>query len=334
MAATRSIIRAAAQRFDTPGQVLQRVNDLLCPDIPPNMFATCQYCILDIETGRMVFANAGHNLPYLHTPAGVEELKATGMPLGLLPGMLYEETEIILKPGDSLLFHSDGLVEAHNDAHEMFGFPHLKELVGEHGARPDIIDFLREQLTAFTGRERDQEDDVTLVALSRSPQAASPTAPAVEAPSSNEKPVRILDSFEIPSEPGNERLAIERVATAIADVDLPAGHIDRLKTAVGEATMNAMEHGNKYQADVPVLISVSVDDHRLRIEISDSAGEQPIPSAQTPDLDAKLAGLQTPRGWGLFLIENMVDELHTRSEGVRHTMELVFHLGGGTTDGR
>lgn len=331
MAATRSIIRAAAQRFDSPGQVLQRVNDLLCPDIPPNMFATCQYCILDPATGHLVFANAGHNLPYLHRATGVEELKATGMPLGLLPGMTYEESETTLQPGDSLLFHSDGLVEAHNITHDMFGFPRLKELVGEHGARPDMIEFLRNELIAFTGREREQEDDVTLVTLARAPVAAN-LETAMD--SWSEMPLRVLDEFEIPSEPGNERLAIDRVARAIEGVGLPEGHLDRLKTAVGEATMNAMEHGNKYQAEIPVAISVSLGADRVVVEISDSAGEQPIPEAQTPDLDAKLAGLQTPRGWGLFLIENMVDELHTRSEGVRHTMELVFKLGGGNNDGR
>src|SRR5688572_8441504 len=125
MASTRSIIRGAAQRLSSPAEVLQRVNDLLCPDIPPNMFATCMYCILDPASGRLVYSNAGHNLPYLYTSGGAIELRATGMPLGLLPGMSYDDHEVIVKPGESVLFYSDGLVEAHNADHEMFGFPRL-----------------------------------------------------------------------------------------------------------------------------------------------------------------------------------------------------------------
>jgi len=321
MAATRSVLRATAQRLSAPGEVLQQVNDLLCPDMPPNMFVTCQYCILDPATGRLVYANAGHNIPYLHTSAGAAELWATGMPLGLLPGMTYEEKEAILQPGECLLLHSDGLAEAHNAEREMFGFPRLLEMVARDGSRPDLIDRLRQALVSFTGREREQEDDVTLVTLTRTGAADSrgvrPYAPP-----------NVLDEFEIPSEPGNERLAIDRVTRALDPLALPASRLESLKTAVGEATMNAMEHGNNYQPEVPVLVRVTVSGNQLLIAVSDSAGEQPIPEAPTPDLDAKLAGLQSPRGWGLFLIRNMVDDLRTSSDGERHTIELVFNLEG------
>jgi serine phosphatase RsbU (regulator of sigma subunit)/anti-sigma regulatory factor (Ser/Thr protein kinase) len=316
MAATRSVIRATAQRLDSPAAVLQQVNDVLCPDMPPNMFVTCQYSILDPVSGRLVYANAGHNLPYLHTAGEALELRATGMPLGLLPGMGYDDKEVTIPLGGSVLFHSDGLAEAHSPAHEMFGFPRLKEMVALHGGGPDLIDTLRRDLAAFTGREREQEDDVTLVTLTRAGATATSTG-GDEA---------LLDEFSIPSQPGNERLAIERVAKAVAKAGLDPARVERMKTAVGEATMNAMEHGNGYKAEVPVLIRVAVEAGSLVVCVSDAAGDQPIPEAPTPDLDAKLAGLQTPRGWGLFLIKNMVDDLRTKSDGERHTIELVFNL--------
>ena len=65
MAATRSVLRASAQRLLEPGAVLERVNEHLCPDIPENMFVTCLYGVLEPDTGRLVFANAGHNLPVM-----------------------------------------------------------------------------------------------------------------------------------------------------------------------------------------------------------------------------------------------------------------------------
>ncbi|HWS82080.1 MAG TPA: SpoIIE family protein phosphatase [Rubrobacter sp.] len=170
MATTRTMLRVSAQRHFPPGEVLKRANDALVPDIPPNMFITCLYAILDTESGRLVYANAGHDPPYLrHNGSDVEELRARGMPLGLMPGMEYEEKEVTLQRGESVLFYSDGLVEAHDPKGEMFGFPRLQGLVGaHHSGESSLIDFLLSELTDFTGENWEQEDDITLVTLERS----------------------------------------------------------------------------------------------------------------------------------------------------------------------
>ena len=171
MATTRTMLRAAAQRLDAPGEVLKRVNDVLVQEIPPNMFVTCLYAILDTESGRLVYANAGHDLPYRRRAGrsgGAEELRARGMPLGLMPGMGYEEKEIVLERGESVLFYSDGLVEAHDRSREMFGFPRLQGLVGAHRSGGSaLINFLLAELARFTGENWEQEDDITLVTLDR-----------------------------------------------------------------------------------------------------------------------------------------------------------------------
>jgi PAS domain S-box-containing protein len=171
MAAARSMLRAVAQSSESPGEVLKRANDALVADIPPNMFITCLYTILEPESGRLVYANAGHDLPYRRKAGrseAAEELRATGMPLGLMPGMSYEEKEIVLEVGESVLFFSDGLVEAHDPKGEMFGFPRLQGLVGTHrSGGSSLIGFLLSELTRFTGEDWDQEDDITLVTLER-----------------------------------------------------------------------------------------------------------------------------------------------------------------------
>src|ERR671921_337551 len=174
MATTRTLLRASAQRLDSPGEVLRRVNDVMVQDIPPNMFITCLYAILDPETGLLSYANAGHDLPYRRkaSAGGAEELRATGMPLGLLPGMEYEEKEIVLESGDSVLFYSDGLVEAHDPQREMFGFPRLQGLVAGHRTGGEaMVNFLLSELARFTGEGWEQEDDITLVTLERSETA-------------------------------------------------------------------------------------------------------------------------------------------------------------------
>jgi serine phosphatase RsbU (regulator of sigma subunit)/ketosteroid isomerase-like protein len=168
--ATSSMLRAVAQAFgsSSPGEVLERVNETLLARIPANMFVTCFYAILEPESASVSYANAGHDLPYLWHDGAAEELRARGMPLGLMPGMSYEEGEASLKEGNCVLFYSDGLVEAHDPKGEMFGFPRLRALVGEHGKERSLGDFLLEELYSFTGEGWEQEDDITLLTLRRS----------------------------------------------------------------------------------------------------------------------------------------------------------------------
>jgi anti-sigma regulatory factor (Ser/Thr protein kinase) len=93
--------------------------------------------------------------------------------------------------------------------------------------------------------------------------------------------------------------------------------------------MNAMEHGSGYRSDRPVAIRVLHSDDRLRVQVTDLGGASELSRTQAPDIEAKLAGEQTPRGWGLFLIENMVDEANVTSDGGRRMLELVIDLQGG-----
>jgi serine phosphatase RsbU (regulator of sigma subunit) len=168
MSTTCGMIRAVTQASDySPGEVLQRVNEALATRIPANMFVTCFYGVLDPGTGSFSYANAGHDLPYVRRGGYAQELMARGMPLGLMPGMSYEEKEIILGEGDRALFYSDGLVEAHNPEGAMFGFPRLQSLVAEHAQGEPLVDFLMEELYSFTGKRWEQEDDITLVTLHR-----------------------------------------------------------------------------------------------------------------------------------------------------------------------
>src|SRR5215210_1120175 len=167
--ATCSMLRAVAQDSGySPGQVLGRVNETLLARIPPNMFVTCFYAILDPQNGRLLYANAGHNLPCCHHEHALIELKARGMPLGLMPRMSYEEKESVLVPGESVLFYTDGLVEAHNPQGAMFGTPRLRSLLAEYPTDAKGLNaLLLEELERFTGKGWEQEDDITLLTLQR-----------------------------------------------------------------------------------------------------------------------------------------------------------------------
>ncbi len=332
MATVRSFLRSAAQRLVAPGLVLRRANEHLCGDIPPNMFVTCLYAVLDPESGRLWYANAGHDPPYVRREGQVEELRAIGVPLGLMPDIEYQEHELVLEPGDSVLLYSDGLVEAHNSGREMFGFPRLQAAVARHAeARGQaLIDALLADLAGFAGEGWEQEDDITLVVLEREPAAGAPvrSRQAGDGAARLAGPWERLAEHRVPSQPGNEHLALRYLGEAVRRLDLPPRDLERLKTAVAEATMNAMEHGNSYRPDAPVLLEVLASPAAVMVRITDRGQGQPLPVLEVPDIEAKLAGLQSPRGWGMFLIERLVDHMRVSSGDERHTVELILYRKG------
>jgi anti-sigma regulatory factor (Ser/Thr protein kinase) len=131
--------------------------------------------------------------------------------------------------------------------------------------------------------------------------------------------------------PGNERIALARVAESVAGLGLSPARLDKLKTAVAEATMNAIEHGNDSRPELPVSIEVFQSGAEVTVTITDRGGQDgdsvPEDSAETPDLDRKLGGEQRAGGWGLFLIRHMVDAMEATSQGERHTVRLTIRIG-------
>jgi anti-sigma regulatory factor (Ser/Thr protein kinase) len=311
MAATRSVLRASAARLVEPSEVLQRVNELMVPDTPPHMFVTCLYAVLDPASGRLRYANAGHDPAFLHTRQGAAvQLRARGMPLGIMPDVVYESHETCLRPGQHVLLYSDGLVEAHDTQRQMFGFDRLEQLVAAHAGGPrELIECLLAELDRFVGPGWEQEDDVTLVSLRRAAQ-------------------RVLAEFTLPSQLGNERLAIERVAHAVDGLGLESERLERLKSALAEATINAIEHGNHNQPELPVSICVLASDTELKVRVGNPSADGAMPvEAPPPDLEAKLAGREPTRGWGQYLIQRLVDEVHVTTDHGQYTVELILRLG-------
>jgi serine phosphatase RsbU (regulator of sigma subunit)/anti-sigma regulatory factor (Ser/Thr protein kinase) len=321
MATCRSMLRAAAQSHSSPSAVLAEVNDSLVPEIPPAMFVTCLYAIIDTEAGEVVFANAGHNLPYVQNNGGVIELRATGMPLGLMPGMSYEETRYGMGSGEVMVLTSDGITEAHSPDGEMYGFARLMGRVARQPSDDDMLNALVADLERFTGPDSEQEDDITLVVIKR-------TSYAQDSASAFDDRRQVLARFTVSSDEGNERIAIGKVSAAVESLALPSDRLERLKTAVGETVMNAIEHGNEFRSELDVDVEVCANEDTVSVLVSDQGGAKVIPEAVVPDIEAKIAGEQTPRGWGLFLIEKMVDDVKTTSDGDTHTVELVMNREG------
>lgn len=305
MASTHALLRSTAAVVTSPSEVLRRVNELLIPQIPAHMFVTCLVLVIDLDSGRTQFANAGHNLPYVRRGDRVDQLHARGMPLGLLPGSQYDEHETVIDPGEIVLLYSDGITEQHDANREMFGFGRTAELVARARSGQDLIDDAVQALTTFSA-DVEQEDDITLVALVRGRRGTAPDAV----------------TFTVPSVSGTERDVMERVAR-IASPVLGGARLDALKTAVSETVMNAIEHGNRGDAGLDVTVSVRFGADAVTVDVGDF-GRGLRQDAEVPDLDLKLAGLQTPRGWGLFLVRELVDRVEEFRDGDRHVVRLTM----------
>jgi serine phosphatase RsbU (regulator of sigma subunit) len=168
MAVTRSTVRTAASQAPTPGDLLAQVNDILCQQIPLNRFATCQVGFLDPASGHLELANAGHPLPLIAHQGSVREIRATGLALGIFPGMVYEVIQDRLEPGDSLLCYSDALSEGRNPQGQLLDTAGVKQMFLQGLQQPGrLITSLLEQLNQYTGTASGLEDDITLVAVSR-----------------------------------------------------------------------------------------------------------------------------------------------------------------------
>lgn len=167
MATARSLLRSVALEVEQPAKVLQRVNDMLYSHIPDGMFVTCLVIVLEPESGRITFANAGHNLPNLARSGSLQKLRLTGAPLGIFPDQAYDEGEASLLPGDSLFLYSDGLVEAHDGSGAMLGFDGLAQIFASTHAQDNPLGDVIKAFQEFTGSQWQQEDDIALVVVQR-----------------------------------------------------------------------------------------------------------------------------------------------------------------------
>ncbi len=120
---------------------------------------------------------------------------------------------------------------------------------------------------------------------------------------------REVIKLAVPSRLGLEQVAMDAAASVAKLMGFSEDRIEDLKTAVEEACINAIEHGNQQNANVKVLVELIADDSKLQVDIHDRGKGIHRGKIQKPDIDAKIAGKQSTRGWGLFLIQSLMDEV-------------------------
>lgn len=179
MTLVRTLVRATVKEIDSPADVLERANDIIVPDAPSGMFVTIFYAVLDLDTGELEFANAGHNLPVVlrGQSCQLEQLRRGGMALGVQEGNRIQGWKTQLETGDYLVLYTDGVTEAFSPEGEAFGEPRLYQTIesavacqdqNERSAlaAQDVLEKIDQAVLEFIGNGL-PSDDLTLVVLKR-----------------------------------------------------------------------------------------------------------------------------------------------------------------------
>ncbi len=172
MTVTRTLIRASAADNSSPANVLEEVNKLLVNDSSESMFITAVYAILTLSNGKLIYANAGHNLPLLYRlkTGTVEQLPKGGTALGILDDLKLTNHELEIHPGDALVLFTDGVTDLLSPTGDFFGNERLQGVLQQYGSEPvqDMLEYLDDAMIEFR-RGVPPADDVTLLAIRREP---------------------------------------------------------------------------------------------------------------------------------------------------------------------
>ena len=302
MSATRGLFRSASAHEKSPQRIVSVMNESMMDTNENNMFVTCFLGVLDLATGHLRYCNAGHNAPVrLHAGAATFLDVVPNLPLGVEPGMQFEEQETDLAVGEGLFLYTDGLTEAENADHALFGEDRLLENALRLGG--ETADGMVKSMAAAVEahcRGCDPSDDLTmLVVRFTNPSPASGSVRRLKLRN---------DINEIPRLHGF-------IQTLSDDINLDHAQAMSLNLALEEAVSNVMLYAYPEGTEGQVEVEAAILDDRLEFKVSDSGVAFDPTVARAPDLAADLKD-RPIGGLGIFLVKRIMDQVtYTRENG-------------------
>jgi len=333
MSGALSAIRFAAEERQTPDEILERSNRRLVHDMQPSMFVAVFCGIFDLDKNVLYYSNAGQTMPMLCRNGVVrvlpQSVRGDRFPLGIRQHMQFEQMQMALQAGDLLIFYTDGIVDMMNGSAEPFSFERLQQSIQQHAQEPlqALPRCLIADAEAYTGM-REHIDDLTLMVV----RVDDKLAPAkstitfedcIVSPNENSGEIRLA----LPSCAGYEKVAMEAAAAMAKMMGFSPARVEDLRTAVSETCINAIEHGNKLNAANSVDVLIKPNQYKLIVQVIDNGSGLPEGEHAPPQLDKKIRGEEIPRGWGLFLVEKLVDQVEYKTiPALGHVTTLTMKL--------
>ena len=300
MATTRSLFRTLSAHEKSPQRIVTAINESMSDMNESNMFVTLFCAVMNLATGHLRYCNAGHNAPVLIAAGGKDFLPtASNIAIGVLPGMSFQEQETDLHCGDTLFLYTDGLTEAENESHALFGEARMiAALDGERNAQAQL-EAVKRAVHAFVG-EANQSDDLTMLCI----RYLNPE-------NSNTMERHLILHNDIKQIP---QLA-EFVETIADEMRMDPGLAMSLNLALEEAVTNVIMYAYPEGSDGLVDIEAILREASVDFIITDS-GKAFDPTA-APEADISLGVEDRPiGGLGIYLVRNIMDSVsYERADG-------------------
>ncbi len=300
MAVTRTTFRNLSAQEDSPGRIVQAMNDNLSSMNESNMFVTFFCGVLDLANGHLRYCNAGHNPPYTLTnvikPLPVEP----NLPLGIMGGYEFKEQEMPFRYDDAIFLYTDGLTEAENAAHEQFGEVRMeKNLHGRKSAQAHL-DVIKKDVQAFVG-DAPQSDDLTILFIHYVPCSHRLVL------KNSVDQISLLPAF---------------VQEAVKASKLNSELEGSLNLALEEAVTNVVLYAYPEGTEGDVIVDAAVTDKALTFTITDTG--KPFDPTARPDVDINAGVEDRPiGGLGIHLVRQIMDDVRYERRGNKNVLIIT-----------
>jgi phosphoserine phosphatase RsbU/P len=272
-------------------------------------FVTACYARFDLDRHRLDLVDCGHTtaIHFRHAEHAWAMLPGTNLPLGVIEGEIYDQITVPFEPGDILLFYSDGVTEARNQAGEFFGAQRLAEFVrgSSHLDPEQLVERLREAVASFSGSER-FADDLTCVAVTLGEREATRSRAELELSSNL-------------SELASARAFVRDFCHALSDPPLDEETVAQLELAVTEATSNIIRHAYGGRTDQRIQLDADAFADHVVLRLHHLGASFDPEGVSPPAFDGSREG-----GFGVYLIAHSVDHVrYYRDERGRNCIALV-----------
>ena len=314
MAVTHSLFRSCTSYMDSPAQIVAQMNDSQAGEANnQNMFVTLFLGILDLRTGELCYCNAGHDAPILLAATCRPLPVKPNLPLGVLAGFTYEEQKAQLELGDTLFLYTDGLTEAENSAHELYGEQRMNECLEKNAQLMpgELVAAMQKSVAAFVG-EAQQSDDLTMFAvrmLNASPAAGH---------TSTDSGIHFTLVMR------NDIKQIPTLAEWIDTLGLPQDLNMPINLALEEAVSNVMLYAYPGQSG-QVLVEADKSAEQIVFTITDSG--VPFDPTQQEEPDITQSAEDRPiGGLGIFLVRQIMNEVRYERKENKNILTLTKKL--------